>query len=374
MPNVSMSNAEIAGQIPRETAERGAAGARAPGASGAIVHVFGTVFFDLVFTGLSAPPRPGTEVRTDHLGLTPGGVANVAVALARLGVRVRLSSAFADDAFGRYLWAALEHEGIDLSPSWRVSGWTTPLTVSMAYGRERSMVTHERPGERVWPPDEGGDACFVGLGECDPDWLGSLRRRFSLVVADTGWDPEERWAPEVLGRLGSVDLFLPNAAEAQAYTRRHDVEAAALALAEHVPLVVVTCGAEGALAAGAGAPAGEVVRERALPVEALDTTGAGDVFDAGFLYATLSGWPLRRRLRFANLCAGESVAYAGGSLSAPCWRDLAAWWDRQEDPGRRRDFAFLAELLDSCRPARTCERPCASLTVPGELGQPAEAG
>ena len=83
------------------------------------VHVFGTVFFDLVYAGLPGPPRPGTEVRAAHLGISPGGVANIAVALARLGLDVGLSAVFAEDAFGQYLWSALVYEGIDLSLSVR---------------------------------------------------------------------------------------------------------------------------------------------------------------------------------------------------------------------------------------------------------------
>jgi sugar/nucleoside kinase (ribokinase family) len=341
-----------------------------------VVHVFGTVFFDVVFSGLSSPPRPGTEVRTDGLGLAPGGVANVAVALARLGLRVRLSSAFADDALGRYLWATLEREGIDLSASWSVRDWSTPLTVSMAYGRERSMVTHERPAGRCRPPDTGGDACVVGLAECDPLWLGALHDRFTTVFADVGWDPGECWGEDVLALLGSVDVFLPNAAEATAYAREPDAVSAALRLAEHVPLVVVKCGAEGALAASAGAGAGpaQVVAQPALPVEALDTTGAGDVFDAGFIFGTLAGWPLERRLRFANLCAGESVAFAGGSLSAPCWRDLQTWWEREHSEALRGAYDFMPALLERYRPDRRCERPCASLTLPDRVeGRPRAA-
>jgi sugar/nucleoside kinase (ribokinase family) len=74
------------------------------------VHVIGPVCLDLVFSGLSGPPRPGTEVRAAYLGISPGGVANVAIALARLGLDVALSAVFADDAFGHYLWSSLLDE------------------------------------------------------------------------------------------------------------------------------------------------------------------------------------------------------------------------------------------------------------------------
>ena len=94
-------------------------------------------------------------------------------------------------------------------------------------------------------------------------------------------------------------------------------------------MVVVKDGGAGAVAMEPGS--GSATREPAVPVEARDTTGAGDVFDAGFIYASLAGWPVSQRLRFANLCASESVKLIGGSFAAPCWRDLAAFWRGLDD-------------------------------------------
>ena len=68
----------------------------------------------------------------------------------------------------------------------------------------------------------------------------------------------------------------------------------------------------------------------ALPVNAHDPTGAGDVFGAGFVLGTLRGWPLRQRLAFANLCAALSVQYVGGSLAAPGWGDVIDWLARTQ--------------------------------------------
>jgi sugar/nucleoside kinase (ribokinase family) len=337
------------------------------------VQVFGTVFFDLVFSDLPSPPRPGTEIRTGRLGLSPGGSANIAVALARLGLRARLSAPFADDAFGHFLWAALEHEAVDLCGSPRMVGWTTPLTVSLAYKKERSLVTYEE-----LPPDwaslAGGatddvgggtranreaEACYLPLSGKEAPWLEEAKSRYGLLFADVGWDPSERWDGRLLDELALVDVFMPNAAEAMAYTRTSAPTEAAAALADHVALAVVKCGEQGAVAAGQGLA--RPIRTAALRAEAVDTTGAGDVFDAAFIYASLAGWPIERRLLFANLCAGESVRYLGGSLSAPCWRDLAAWWHLQDDPELQLTFAWLPHLLETCHPGQMCQRPCASL-------------
>lgn len=336
----------------------------------ASVQVFGTVFFDLVFSDLPSAPRPGTEVRTGRLGLSPGGSANIAVALARLGLDARLSAPFAEDAFGHFLWLSLQHEGVDLSSSPKSPTWATPVTVSLAYRKERSLVTYEESAPETPAHllaeslgDHGAtglvaDACYLPLTGAERAWLQQARGRFGVFFADVGWDEAERWDSDLVEELSLVDVFLPNAAEAMAYSRTTTPLEAAKALARHVGLAVVKCGSDGAVAAGRGLE--EPVSVGALKVDAVDTTGAGDVFDAAFIYGTLARWPLRQRLRFANLCAGESVRYPGGSLSAPCWRDLGAWW-HQADAATKQAYGFLPELLENCEQGQICQRPCASL-------------
>jgi bifunctional ADP-heptose synthase (sugar kinase/adenylyltransferase) len=85
----------------------------------------------------------------------------------------------------------------------------------------------------------------------------------------------------------------------------------------------VTCGGEGAIGIDSGT--GEEEWVPTFPVNAYDPTGAGDVFGAAFVLGTLNGWALRQRLAFANLCAGLSVQYVGGSLAAPGWGDIVDW-------------------------------------------------
>ena len=113
-------------------------------------------------------------------------------------------------------------------------------------------------------------------------------------------------------------------------------------------LAVVTLGAEGAYAVDAAT--GVTAEVPAIEVEALDPTGAGDVFVAGFVTGTLADWPLADRLAFAGLTAALSVQEFGGSLSAPGWAEIAAWWQRVrtcdgQDPAALQRYAFLEGLL-----------------------------
>ncbi|WP_371652652.1 MULTISPECIES: carbohydrate kinase family protein [unclassified Streptomyces] len=331
---------------------------RRPGDPECDVFLTGTVFLDIIFTGLDSAPVRGTESWARGMGSSPGGVANMAIALARLGLRTSLAAAFGDDHYGEYCWDALEQgEGIDLSLSRTVPGWHSPVTVSMAYEGERTMVSHghEAPPETVpfhagtpaGPPRARAAIASLVPGRTE-EWIADAARAGSRIFADVGWDDTGHWDLAGLTGLEHCEAFLPNAGEAMRYTRTDCPRAAARALAEKVPVAVVTLGAEGAYAVDGST--GETAEVPAIAVEALDPTGAGDVFVAGFVTGTLAGWPLADRLAFAGLTAALSVQEFGGSLSAPGWAEIAAWWQQvrtyeDQDPAALRRYAFLEGLL-----------------------------
>ncbi|MEV5085860.1 PfkB family carbohydrate kinase [Streptomyces sp. NPDC056159] len=303
------------------------------------VYLTGTVFLDIIFTGLGSAPVRGTESWARGMGSSPGGVANMATALARLGLRTSLAAAFGDDHYGDYCWDALEQgEGIDLSPSGTVPGWHSPVTVSMAYEGERTMVSHghEPPPEAVFLQE--------GVPECRPraraavasltpgrrsPWIAQAAGEGTRIFGDVGWDDTGAWDLAGLSDLEHCEAFLPNAEEAMRYTGTDCPRAAAHALTAFVPLAVVTLGSEGAYAVDRRT--GESAEVPAIAVEALDPTGAGDVFVAGFVTGTLAGWPLADRLAFAGLTA-RRLRLAQGT-----------WWSygrpridpRAGRPGRR---------------------------------------
>ncbi|WP_329249554.1 PfkB family carbohydrate kinase [Streptomyces sp. NBC_01478] len=322
------------------------------------VYLTGTVFLDIIFTGLESAPVRGTESWARGMGSSPGGVANMATALSRLGLRTSLAAAFGDDHYGEYCWDALEQgEGIDLSTSRKVPGWHSPVTVSMAYEGERTMVSHghEPPPEVVFgqggapdcPPRARAAVASLTPGKQAP-WVAQAASEGTRIFADVGWDDTGAWDLAGLADLAHCEAFLPNAEEAMRYTGADCPRAAAHALTEHVPLAVVTLGADGAYAVDRRT--GESAAVPAIAVEALDPTGAGDVFVAGFVTGTLAGWPLADRLAFAGLTAALSVQEFGGSLSAPSWSEIGAWWRKVQsvegqDPTALNRYAFLAGLV-----------------------------
>ena len=307
------------------------------------VVVSGLVFQDLVL-GLPTAPRPGTEVWATASAESPGGIANFAVALARLGLKTGLAAAFGNDDLGNRCWQQLEvAEGIDLTLSRKLDGWQTPLTVALAYDNDRALVTRGTPpplsADELLTTPPAARAVAAHIGPWPNEWLAKAKAAGSVVFADVGWDPSEQWDPAVLDQLEHCDVFLPNAGEAMHYTRTTTPSEAMDKLAERVPIVVVSDGANGALAIDTGT--GERVAVPAVPVLAADTTGAGDVFAAGFIASTLWGLSLQERVRFAALTAALSVTRLGGADAAPSWADLAAW--HQEHP----EDQSLAALLSA---------------------------
>ena len=295
----------------------------------------GIVFCDLVFSGVQ-PPRPGAEVFADGFVLTPGGTANRAVATARLGLRTALLAVLGRDLFGDHLLSLLAAEAnLDLRWVHQEPSVHTALTVAVTDQHDRSFITYEEPGTAVpaaWPGSAPASrTCHVSVAQPLPAWVEPLRRTGTTVFGGVGWDATHTWSPAVLDRLGEVDVFVPNEVEATSYTRTDDAAAATRVLAERVGTVVVTRGGRGALAADAGT--GEWVDVPAVPVRALDPTGAGDVFTAGLMTATVLGWDLATRVRFAGLVASMSVRTLGGARSAPRPRDVLEFLERERPAG-----------------------------------------
>ena len=314
----------------------------------------GTVFQDIIFTGLPHAPEPGTEIWSDGMGSCPGGVANQAIAAARLGLRTGLAAAFGDDGYGDFNWKILSgQEHVDLSLSRRIPGWHSPVTVSLCVDQDRSMITHGHSAP-VTDSELIGDAATgarrhhrAGRGSgtlgqgCPRGRSPALRRR--------GLGSQRGVGAGRLENLQHFYAFLPNQREAMALTGKDNPWSALYALADRVPVAVVTLGAQGAMAVDS--QTGEEEWVPSLPVKAHDPTGAGDCFDAAFIVGTLAGWPLGDRLRFANLCASLAVQEVGGSLAAPGWGDIADWWTRANARPERqmsqwlRRFGFLEDII-----------------------------
>ena len=265
----------------------------------------GPVFLDLTFEGLDALPGLGEERYASDLHTTPGGAAITAIGLARLGLRTAVAAPLGDDLAGELVRRQLEAEGVVCGGA---TAGRTPVAAVLPVGGERAFVTFEPAAEielstveRLRPR-----AVVAGLGALE------LAPQGVSVYAGAGHRDAERHASSLPAGLGAARALLVNRAEALLLTGERDADDAALALAETVCTAVVTLGAEGAVAAEDG----ELVTVAAPQADPRDTTGAGDLFMAAYVWGDLAGLPLPERLQRAAVYAALSVRTATGAASA----------------------------------------------------------
>jgi sugar/nucleoside kinase (ribokinase family) len=296
------------------------------------VLVLGEANVDLIARAADPMPVYGQEKLLHDLALTVGSSACIfACQAAKLGLRTALVSVVGDDEFGRYLLRALGECGVDTARVERSSRLKTGVTLSLTTPGDRAMLTY--PGtigalesaavdprwlEQARHVHVASYFLQAALAAGLPELLARARRAGTTVSLDTGWDPAERWDGGLQATLAEVDLFLPNETEALNISGQASVWAALAELAGRIPTVAVKLGAEGAIARSGA----EMAQVPAIAVEVVDTTGAGDSFDAGFVYGYLQGLPLARCLELGALCGGLSTRAAGGTTAQPSLEEI----------------------------------------------------
>jgi sugar/nucleoside kinase (ribokinase family) len=287
----------------------------------------GEINVDLVLQGYTEFPQPGKEVLVRDFAMVLGSAtAIMAMGLARLGTSVAFVGRVGDDVWGRYCLEDMASRGIDVSRVLRGGGLKTGVTVSITHPGDRALVTYLGAIAALVGADVT-DAAMAGLNHLHvssfffqdglrPDLpaLFARARRAGLTTSlDTGFDPAERWDGGLRETLRETDLFFPNEVELAALAGTADPEAGLRRLENGHTRVVAKLGPKGAMALEGG----RVVHVPAYPVEAIDTTGAGDSFDAGFLHRWLEGAPLVDCLRLGAACGALSTRGLGGTATQP---------------------------------------------------------
>jgi len=288
------------------------------------ITVAGELNLDLILYGLPAQLAPERELLADRMMLTLGSSsAIVAHNLAALGSRVGFQSRIGDDPLGQIALERLKQGGVDVSLVRRVaSATTTGLTVILHHQAWRNILTYSGTiAELTWDDldlDYLADSRHFHLSSYYlqkalrprvAELLAYLKSKGLTLSFDTNDDPEDRWEGGLRQVLRHVDVFLPNQREACRAVGTEDLEAAILQLSEWVPLVVVKLGHQGALAQRGM----ERMVSPSRKVVAVDTVGAGDSFDAGFLHEYVRGSDLETCLASGNLAGALSTTRPGGT-------------------------------------------------------------
>ena len=286
------------------------------------VSVVGELNLDLILSGL--PPK--LELEREHLAkdltITLGSSSAIFTHnLALLGNRVGFSSAIGSDALGEIALQFLRDSGTDVSGVRKFEGNLTGLTTILPTGSQRYILTY--PGTMFEMRLEHLDLDYVldarhlhlssyhlhrALRPQIPELFRAAKAAGLSTSLDTNDDPEDVWADDLQNVLPFVDVLLPNEREARKIAHTDDLDRAMEILAEQVPLFVVKRGTAGAVARRGS----ERFRVEAFPVESVDSVGAGDSFDAGFVHQFIRGRRIEECLKFASLTGALSTTRAGG--------------------------------------------------------------
>ncbi len=295
------------------------------------VLVVGELNADLILRGDVTPVFGQVEQIIDEATLTIGSSAAIfACGAARLGLRVAFIGKAGRDEFGEFMLRELNQRGIETSGVVIDPQLTTGLSVILSRPTDRAILTHL------------GSIAALRFDEIDHNWLARARhlhlssyyllqalrpdvpqlfqaaKAWGLSISlDTNYDPAGQWADGLREILPYVDVFLPNETELLAITQEESIETGLDRLAG-IPLVAVKLGARGAMVRQGT----QIVHADSLPVKVIDTTGAGDSFDAGFIYAYLAGLALPQALRFACACGSLSTRAAGGTGAQPTMAEV----------------------------------------------------
>jgi sugar/nucleoside kinase (ribokinase family) len=288
------------------------------------VTIAGEINLDLILYGLPEAMPLERELLASDFRLTLGSSSAIlAHNLAALGVCAGFITRLGDDPLGAIALDRLAEQNVDLSGVKRVSGGaSTGVTILLTHAGKRHILTY--PGTMFEMSAEDLDLDYLAsarhfhlsslflhkaLQPSLPAIFRQLKARGLTLSLDTNDDPDGRWGDPLDELLGLVDIFLPNDDEACRITGTSDAESAIEVLAKRIPLVAVKCGRRGALV--------QAGNQRSLipaqPVTPVDTIGAGDSFNAGFLAAWLRGEGPEACAAFGNRAAALSTQRPGGT-------------------------------------------------------------
>jgi sugar/nucleoside kinase (ribokinase family) len=302
------------------------------------VMVVGEYYYDLIFTGLPEVPRLGADIWADGFDALPGASFTTALAMTRLGLKTGWWCGFGTDIFSRMVLEEVKRERIDEGLFQWHDRPLRRVSAAFSFAHDRGFVSyvdgHERhPSIKEVLAARPKLLMLQGF-ERDAERLALVkgaREAGIMVCAECQHLDFDLDAEGVADVLAAVDVFVPNQLEAMTLTGATNVEHALDRLAPHVRTAVIKCGADGAVAIHEG----QRYTMPAPEVEVVDTTGAGDSFNAGLVYGMLRGAPFERSLLYAVICGSLATTDYGGR-ALPSEAELLAYCAAREEEVRAR--------------------------------------
>jgi sugar/nucleoside kinase (ribokinase family) len=284
------------------------------------VIVCGNCFVDLVFGHVPRMPGLGEEVYADQFVMTGGGYYISAVALARLGLSVAIITRLGSDSLSEWLRRKLELEGVSTELIYQVPNSYCNVTAVMSQPHDRAFLSHVTDdfqqefvehAVRMLEQHVPRAIHISALPYVTPV-VKAAKANGVFVSMDVAWHPEWFHEKSFLDLIGSADLLIPNEKEALAISGTPNVQAAVHWLHALVPNVIVKCGSSGCVYQTSRETRPVHVPTAPEPC-VVDTTGAGDNFDAGVLLGLLDGQSYWNSCLLGNYCGKASLRGLGGT-------------------------------------------------------------
>jgi sugar/nucleoside kinase (ribokinase family) len=285
------------------------------------VIVIGDANIDLVVEGCNELPAPGQEVfvqnMTIHVG---GGAALFSLATAKLGLKVAFNGVLGDDGFGQLIKDQFSQYGIDTRYI-KKSSSNTGISIAINPENDRSFITYAGSNAELSLQQLDMNSVLLGRhvhltcykgSRNHNEFLETVRKLKALNVTtsiDMGWDDTGEWYPGIFELMKYIDVFFMNETEAMHYTGCTTVEESLSVLSKHSSHIVLKLGSKGAVTSVGGQQA----YRSSFSVRVVDTTGAGDSFNAGYIYGYLAGKNPEECLIYGNACGALSVSEYGGN-------------------------------------------------------------
>jgi sugar/nucleoside kinase (ribokinase family) len=288
------------------------------------VIVVGELNVDLIFNQVQGFPVVGKEILSNDMTLTLGSSSAICASnLSSLGLKVAFIGKLGNDVFGQFIIDKLNRSGVDTSMIIIDDKFKSGATVALSYDEDRAMITHQ------------GAMSYMGLDDIDPKQLkrakhlhfssyffqpgfkNNLHELFEMAKnegvttsLDVQWDPSEIWDLNLEQVLPFVDVFIPNEVELKKLTRFSSIDQAIESVKNKCSYVVVKCGSRGSVMYYEDK---EVQQKPFLNKDVVDTIGAGDSFNAGFISRFIKGASPEDCQEFGNLIGAISTTEAGGT-------------------------------------------------------------
>jgi sugar/nucleoside kinase (ribokinase family) len=286
------------------------------------VIVIGSYSIDMIFSGMTELPQLGKDIQGTRFNMTPGEAYISAVTLHRLGLKVGWAADFGNDYFSELALKYAREEGLDETLFVTHDRPYRRISAAASYPHERGFITYYDPEPQIpaaIPALLKSQAKIVYIpGLYYGSFFGSgmriIRTKNMKVVMDGNSSTGDilgrtRECADIRKAIKNTDIFLPNAQEARRLTGMSDIDTAIQKLGELCPLVVVKDGANGSFAYTNNT----LIHIPGIVIDPLDTTGAGDAYNCGFLRAWLDGLSIEMCVKWGNITGGLSTTELGGT-------------------------------------------------------------